>query len=171
MDNSIIIGNACSLLAMGTNAISATRKTTKGVLRFQNLSQAIYFVCALVLGGYSAAVQNVVSILRNIAAIRNIKSKAVEWGLTIAGVVFGILFNNRGLMGMLPVLGNLQYTLAIFRFKENEQILKLSFLISTAAYAVFNLVIENYVGAVMDTTVIVTTAVVLIRGITKNTKK
>lgn len=159
----IIIGNLCTLLAMGGNAVSATRKTTKGVLSWQNLSQVIYFACAIILKGYSAAVQNVVSFLRNIAAIRNVKSKTVEWVLTIAGVVLGVLFNNRGLMGLLPVVGNLQYTLAIFRFKDNERLLKLSFLISSVAYAVFNIVLYNFVGAVSDTVVAVTTAVVLIK--------
>jgi hypothetical protein len=172
MDSSlIIVGNLCSLLAMGTNAISATRKTTKGVLRFQNLSQVIYFVVALVLGGYSAAVQNVVSILRNIAAIRNVKSKTIEWILTAAGVVFGVVFNNRGLIGLLPVLGNLQYTLTIFRFKHNERVLKLSFLISTASFAVFNIVIKNYVGATMDMVVIITTAINLIKATANKAKQ
>ena len=74
MKNMVIIGNLCTLLAMGANALSSTRKSTKGVLRVQNLSQISYFVSGIVLGGYSAAVQNVVSILRNIAAIRNVKS-------------------------------------------------------------------------------------------------
>ena len=171
MDSNLIVGNLCSLLAMGTNSISATRKTTKGVLFFQSLSQMIYFVVALVLGGYSAAVQNVVSILRNIAAIRNVKSKTIEWILTVAGAVFGVVFNNRGLVGLFPVLGNLQYTLMIFRFKDNERILKLSFLISTASFVVFNLVIGNFVGATMDMVVITTTAVNLIKATANKSKK
>lgn len=164
MNSNLIIGNVCTLLAMGANALSSTRKTAKGVLRLQNVSQAIYFFCGIILGGYSASVQNVVSILRNVAAIRNIKSKTVAWGLTAAGVVLGILFNNRGVMGLLPVIGNLQYTLAIFRFKDNERVLKISFLISVASFVVFNIVLYNFVGAAADLLVLITTAVVLIRG-------
>ena len=166
----ILIGNLCTLLAMGANAISSTRKTTKGVLSWQNLSQAIYFACAIILKGYSAAVQNVVSVLRNVAAIRNVKSKTVEWILTAAGVVLGVLFNNRGLVGLLPVVGNLQYTLAIFRFKDNERMLKLSFLISVLTFAIFNIVLLNFVGVVSDLTVVVTTAVVLIRDAKNNSR-
>ena len=167
MGNSLIVGNLCTLLAMSTNALSSTRKTAKDVLRVQNLSQTIYFVSAMVLGGYSGAVQNVVSVLRNIAAIRNVKSKTVEWVLTVAGVVLGIVFNNLGLLGLLPVIGNLQYTLAIFRAKENERVLKTSFLISTVAYVIYNVVIRNIVGVVSDSIVCITTAVVLIKGIVK----
>lgn len=168
MNGDLIIGNLCNLLAMGANALSSTRKTAKGVLRVQNLSQLMYFITAIVLRGYSAAVQNVVSILRNLAAIRDIKSKAVEWILTAAGVILGIVFNNMGLIGLLPVLGNLQYTLSIFRFKDNERALKMSFLISTVAYVIFNVAIRNYVGAVCDLTVVVTTAVALLKGKKEN---
>ena len=167
MNPNIIIGNLCTLLAMGANAFSSTRKNMKSVLRTQNLGQVIYFASAIVLGGYSAAVQNVVSILRNIVAIRNVKSKAIQWILTALGFVFGIVFNNRGLMGLLPVVGNLQYTLAIFRFKDNEQAVKLSFLLSSLCYAVFNIVLRNYVGIVSDTVVAITTAVVLLKGLKK----
>ena len=167
MDPGIIIGNACTLLATGANAVSSTRKSAKGVLGWQCISQVIYFVCAVVLRGYSGAVQNVVSLLRNLAAIRNVKSKALEWSLTVAGVVLGLVFNNRGLMGLLPVVGNLQYTLAIFRFQDNPRILKLSFLLSCVAYAVFNAVILNYVGVVTDSVVALTTAIVLIKDAKK----
>lgn len=160
----IIVGNVCTLFAMGANAFSATRKTAKGILGVQNLSQVAYAVSALVLKGYSATAQNAVSILRNFAAMKNIKNKYLEWTLAVLGVVLGVAFNNRGLVGLFPVLGNLQYTLAIFRFKDNERLLKLSFLISVASFVVFNVVILNFVGAVSDLVVVVTTAVVLLKG-------
>ena len=168
MDSDIILGNLCTLLAMGANAVSSMQKTAKRILRVQNLAQLIYCASAMILGGYSAAVQNAVSILRNIAAIRDIKSKVLEWSLVTAGVVLGIAFNNRGFMGLLPVLGNLLYTLAIFRFMDRERLLKLAFLISTASFLVFNIVILNIVGAVSDSVVIVTTVVVLCRGMKKS---
>lgn len=169
MDGGLIIGNLCTLLAMGANAASSTRKTAKGVLFLQSLSQLSYFFAGIVLKGYSAAVQNIVGILRNVAAMRNIKSKPVEWILTAAGVVLGLVFNNRGLVGLLPVLGNLQYTLVIFRLKNNERALKIAFLISTVSYIIFNATISNYVGLTADSVVFLTTLVVLLRG--RKTKK
>ena len=157
----LVVGNLCTLLAMGANALSATRKTSKGVLIVQNIAQFSYCVGSIVLKGYSASVQNVVSILRNFAAIRKVNNKFVEWLLVILGVVLGIAFNNRGLVGLLPVIGNLEYTLAIFRFKDNERALKISFLICVAVYVIFNAAIQNYVGVAADLTVIITTAIVL----------
>ncbi len=171
MAPNIIIGNLCTLLAMGSNAISSTKKTAKGILIFQSVSQGIYFVCAIVLRGYSAAVQNVVSIIRNIVAIKNIKSKVLEWILIILGVILGVVFNNRGIIGLLPVIGNLQYTLAIFWLKYKEKLFKISFLISTVAFALFNLEILNFVGAIADTIVSIITIIALIKGTSQKPEK
>ena len=82
----LITGNVCSLLAMFTDSISATRKTAKGMLMVQNVSQLFYIIGGIVLRGYSSAAQNFVSILRNIVAIRQIKSIYVEWALVILGL-------------------------------------------------------------------------------------
>ena len=163
MDKAIVIGNLCTLAAMGFNAFSSTRKTTKGILWSQNASQVVYAISATVLGGYSASVQNLVSILRNLLAMTKIRSKLAEWTLVILGVVAGIAVNNRGWIGLLPIVGNLQYTLAIFQFKNDERKLKLFFLISLAAFAVFNFTISNYVGAATDSVVVVTTILMLLR--------
>ena len=160
----VIIGNLCSLLAMGTDAVSSTLKTTKGMLWLQSLSQLIYGIGTFALGGYSCVVQNAVSLLRNLVAIRNIKSPVVEWILLGLGVVFGLIFNNLGLMGLLPVIANLEYTLAVFRFRDNEQALKCAFFLSSVMFAIFNLAIQGYVGFVTNLFVAVTTLGALIRG-------
>lgn len=160
----IIIGNICSLLAMLTDAFSASRKTAGAVLLVQCLSQVIYGVGAVILKGYSAAVQNAVSILRNLAAVRGRTPKLAQWFLVVLGVVLGLAFNNLGIPGLLPVAANLEYSLAIFRFQDNERALKLAFLVSVGLYAVFNLFIYNIVGFVSNTAVVITTAIALLKG-------
>ena len=159
----IVIGNVCSLLAMITDSISSTRKTAKGVLLVQTLSQFIYCFGTAILKGYSGAVQNAVSIIRNLVAIKKINSKVVEWFLVLLGVVLGICFNNLGWIGYLPVVANLQYTLAVFRFKDNERALKISFAICIGMFAIFNVAILNFVGVASNLVVMVTTLVMLFK--------
>ena len=155
---SLIIGNVCSVLAMITDSVSANQKSPRAVLLVQSFSQLIYCIGTVVLKGYSGAVQNAVSILRNLVAIRGIHSKAVEWTLVALGVILGLAFNNLGFMGLLPVLANLQYTLAIFRFRDNERSLKISFLISVGMFGLFNIAIFNLVGVVSNSVVCISTA-------------
>lgn len=62
---SLIAGNACSLFAMGSDAISASRKSINSMLWIQNISQLFYAI--------------------------------------------GLLSNNIGFAGLLPIIANLQY--------------------------------------------------------------
>lgn len=164
----IILGNVCSLLAMGTDAISSSKKSIKSMLWIQNISQLIYGISSLLLKGYSAAVQNVVCIIRNIAVIKGVKSKVAEWTLLTLAVIIGLYFNNLGLVGLLPIIANLQYTLTVFKFKDNERIIKISFLILSILFSVFSLAVLNFVGVCTNLVVAGATLVFLIK--TKKTK-
>lgn len=159
----LITGNLCSLVAMFTDSISATRKTARSVLLFQCIGQAFYGVGSIVLKGYSGAVQNAMSILRNFVAIKKINSKSLEWALVILGVVLGVYFNNLGLIGWLPIVANLEYTLAVFYFKDNDRALKIAFLITVAMFGMFNGFIYNVVGVITNAVVLITGIVALAR--------
>ena len=164
MDNLfLLLGNGCSLMATLSNMFASTRKTARGVLLVQSLGQAFYFACAIFLKGYSGAVQNAMSIVRNFVALGKKQRKWVEWTLIAAAVVLGVVFNNRGLAGWLPIVGNLEYSLAVFRFRDNQRMLKVALIVSLAIFIVFNAVIGNFVGVVTDSVVIVTTLVDLWR--------
>lgn len=161
---SLITGNLCSFLAMITDSVSATRKTAKGVLWVQILSQVIYGFGAFVLGGYSSTAQNVVSILRNLVAIANIGNRYIEWLLMGLGVTLGIACNNMGLLGLLPVIASFQYTLAIFRFKNDQRRLKIAFIISSVMFSVFNAAIFNITGMITNLVVAAIAAMDLYRA-------
>ena len=160
----IILGNIFSLCAMISDSISGTRKKHSEIMAVQIVSQFFYGASSIALKGYSSTAQNAVAVFRNLAAMKNIKSKVLEWILILAGVVLGVLFNNRGLLGWLPIVANLEYSVAVFKLKNNEKALKLAFIINMIMYAVFSAVIKNYVGVLSCTVIAVTTAVSLIRA-------
>ena len=162
----IILGNIFSLCAMISDSVSGTRKKHREMMAVQIVSQFFYAASSIALKGYSSTVQNVVAVFRNIAAMKNIKSKFLEWVLILAGVVLGILFNNRGLLGWLPIIANLEYSVSVFKLKDNEKVLKLAFIINMIMYAVFSAVIKNYVGVLSSTVIAVATAVSLIKTTT-----
>ena len=163
----IIIGNAFSLCAMISDSISGTRKKHSEIMAVQIVSQFFYGASSIALKGYSSTVQNVAAVFRNLAAMKQVKSKVLEWVLILAGVVLGIIFNNRGLLGWLPIIANLEYSVSVFKLKDNEKALKVAFIINMVMYAVFSVVIRNYVGVVSCTVIAVTTAVSLIKAARK----
>ncbi len=160
----VIIGNIFSLCAMVSDSVSGTRKKRNEILGVQTVSQFFYGASSIALKGYSSTAQNLVAVFRNLAAIKNVKSKAVEWVLILAGVVLGVIFNNRGLLGWLPIIANLEYSVAVFKLKGSEKTLKLAFIINAVMYAVFNAVIKNYVGVLACIVIAVTTAGSLLRA-------
>ena len=164
----IVIGNICSLCAMVTDSISGTRKKPRQILAVQIISQFFYAAGSIILKGYSSTAQNVAAVGRNLAAMFEIKNKTVkwfvEWSLIALGVALGILLNNRGLLGWLPIVANLEYSIAVFRFKDRERELKFAFIANMIMYAVFSFVIMNYVGAAANLIVAVTTAISLIKS-------
>ena len=161
--NEVIVGNICSLCAMVSDSVSGTRKKNSEILGIQILSQFFYGIGTIILRGYSSTAQNAVAVLRNLAAIKKVKSKAIEWGLILLGVTLGVIFNNRGLLGWLPILANLEYSVAVFRSGENERLLKYALIANILMYSVFSIMIQNYVGFIANIVVAVTTAVSLIR--------
>ena len=162
--NGIVIGNILALCAMISDGISGISKKRRQILAVQIVSQFFYGASSIVLKGYSSTVQNGVGVLRNVAAIKDVKNRILEWALILAGVVLGIVFNNLGLLGWLPIVANFQYSVSVFRFRENEKALKLSFIISMLMFAVFNGVIMNYVGVASCTIISVITAVSIYRA-------
>ncbi len=167
----IIIGNLCSLCAMITDSISGTRKTRSQILGIQIISRLFYVVGTIVLKGYSATVQNSVAILRNIAAIKGIKSKTLEWVLIMLGVVLGIIFNNLGLFGWIPIIANFEYSFVMLKVKGNEKVLKISFIISFFMFSIFLFGIKNYIGGVSNLVVVITTTASLIKEIKEEKQK
>ena len=159
----LIIGNLCSVLAMITDSISNTRKTTRGVLLVQSVSQVFYGVGSAVLGGYSGAVQNAVSILRNFVAIKKVNNRLIQAILVILGAVLGIAFNTIGIWGWLPVIANLEYTVAVFLFPDNERALKIAFLLCVAMFIAFNGAILNFVGMISNLVVLIIGIVTQVR--------
>lgn len=161
-NTAVMIGNVLSLFAMVSDSISGTRKKHGEIMAIQTVSQFFYGASSIVLKGYSSTAQNVVAVFRNIAAMKNVKSKALEWALILAGVALGIVFNNRGFLGWLPIIANLEYSVAVFKLRGRERALKLAFILNMVMYAVFSAVIKNYVGIVSCSVIAVTTAVSLI---------
>lgn len=161
--NDVIVGNVCSLCAMATDSVSTTRKKHSQILGIQILSQLFYGAGSIILKGYSSTAQNAVAILRNLAAMKQLKYKAIEWILILLGVVLGVVFNNRGLLGWLPIVGNLEYSIAVFQCKNNERGLKAAFIVNMLMFCAFNVVIWNFVGAAANVVVVVTTLISLLR--------
>jgi 4-amino-4-deoxy-L-arabinose transferase-like glycosyltransferase len=151
----IVIGNLSSLLGMALDSYSSTKKTKKEMLFIQNISLFVYGTGSIFLKGYSASVQNYVGIIRNVVAAKEYNSEVLKWFLILLGVALGLVFNNRGLIGLLPIIANLEYSIAVFTIKDNEKLLKICFLLNVLCFTIFCVFIYNFVGVITNSIVII----------------
>ena len=170
MNLNIVLGNVCSLVAMGTDTLGSSRKTASGMLFMQCLSQIAMATGAILLGAYSAAVQNGVSFFRNLRAATNKGGKWLEWVFLAVAVVVGAycnfcLPNTIGIwLGTIPIIANVWYSLAVYFWGEDERKLKFAFLITNVVFGFFNFMIQNYVGFGTCAFVATATTIFLIKG-------
>jgi hypothetical protein len=150
--------------------LSCWSKNPRRVFIYQLAENLIYSLSSIVFGSYSAAVSTLLSAARSLLIVKGCYTKKWMYFFAAGTAVFGLITNSKGLIGLLPVIGNLQYTLAIFRLQNHEQLLKISFLISVASFTVLNIVLYNVVGVIADLTVIVTTVIYLVKGKPESSK-
>ena len=168
MDNRIIIiGNIISLFGSGGILVSTAVKNKKNILKVQTAASAFLLISDLVLRGYSGAVQDFICILRNFTVILGKKSKVLNFFFILSGVALGVIFNNRGWLGLLPILANLQFSCIVLYPKADDIMLKASIFASNVCWAIYSLCIFNYVNMVVNILICISAAVFVIRELVK----
>ena len=159
----IILGNITSLLSCLLDSYSATKKNKKDMLTVQCFSVVVYAISNTLLKAYSTVVQNVCALVRNVLAAKGIKNKVIEYLIIASALFFGIYFNNLGFIGLLPVFGNVEYSICLFLLKDNVKGIKLSFLICNICFIILNIYVKNYVGFFFTSITVITTVVELFK--------
>ena len=144
----VLISNLLSLVAqLLTINISLSENKIK-ILYMQFISMGFFALSSLLLKGYSAVVVDCVGIIRNIVVLKELNNRYVEYAFIVITIVLGILFNNMGFWGLLPLMANLLQTYAVMKKDLSMSSLKLLFGISFACWSLYDYLINNYVGAV-----------------------
>ena len=144
--NLVLISNLLSLVAqLLTINISLSRNKIR-ILYYQFISMGLFATASLLLKGYSAVVVDCVGIIRNFIVLKELNSRSVEYMFIALTIILGILFNNRGFWGLLPLVSNLCQTYAIMKKDLPMYMLKILFGIAFLSWAVYDYLIENYVS-------------------------
>lgn len=159
----VIIGNITSFISCLLDAYSTTKDNKKSMLVVQSFSIIVYTITNTLLKAYSAVVQNIFALVRNILAAKGIKNKIAEYIIILGCLFLGIYFNNLGLIGLLPVFGNVEYSICLFVLKDHIKGLKLSFFICNFCFIILNFYVSNYVGFVSNLITAITTLIELLK--------
>lgn len=148
LDIQLILGNIVALIASILMVISGSLKDRKKIIYVQTLQIIAFTISDLILGGYTGAIINVISLIRNNLSYVDKLTTMPKIILITLSIVLSICFNNLGLVGMLPVISMVSFTL-LMNIKDVIKF-KLLIIFTMILWFTFDLCIRSYTSAIFD---------------------
>lgn len=139
----LIIGNIFSFLASLCTAISVVKKNKTDFMHWQVGNTLFAILTNVALFSYSGVTTNSISLVRNVLAYKNKLSAIMTLVILVMSISLGFFFNNRGIIGILPVLSSASYTFCIYATK-NERPLRYVLIVDLSVWAMYYLYIQAY---------------------------
>lgn len=143
------LGTICSFLCAILIAFLLLVKAKKIWLKFKYLIPCLGLYQTSFFCSYSAVVTNLVNVIRNYLTYKN----KINNGLTILFisfyVIFGLVFNTKGFIGIFPILASSSY--AIFCLKsEKVQILRYGLVLNQILWFCHDVFIKAYPSMLVE---------------------
>ncbi|MBR3676625.1 MAG: YgjV family protein [Alphaproteobacteria bacterium] len=168
MHTYLIIGNIFSFLSAVCIAVSVIKKNKNDLIWWQIIDVIFCILSNIALYTYAAMTTNSVALIRNILAYKNKLTKNLTWILCVLCVVVGLWANNRGIIGLFPIIASASYTIFMF-ITENEQQMRWALVSNLILWLVHDIYVQAYPSAVTDLVLSVWTAVQIWKyGLTKD---
>lgn len=166
--NYIIIANIIALVASTLMVISGLIKNKKKVLYIQTIQIGLTVISNLILGGITGALINIVSFFRNIVYYKNKLTFKNKIFLITISLVLTIIFNDYGILGLLPLISITSYTLLM----SIDDLVKFKLLIifTMIVWGIYDYSIKSYTSCIFNLFNIVTN-IIAIANIKEDRKK
>ena len=122
-------------------------KGRKKILTVQCIQWALMGTSNLMLGGITGFISDFLSIVRNIFGLKFTLTPAIKGVFIAIQIVLSALFNQNGLIGWLPAIAAVIFTLIV---DKNEIIIKLAVILAQLMWMIFDISIQNYTSFIFD---------------------
>ena len=112
---------------------------------------------------YAALTTNTIALIRNILAYKNKLTRKITWVLFVLCIIFGLWANNRGFIGLFPIIASSSYTIFMFTTK-NEQQMRWALISNLMLWFVHDIYVQAYPSAATDIGLSIWTAVQIFRN-------
>ena len=145
--NTVLLANILMLVGEGILFYASSRKNKRDILLSQIVCQLFMIAVCYLLKGYSSIVMSVLSIIRNILSIKNIGSRYISYIFIALAIIFGVMFNNNGLWGLIPIVANVTQSAFILRRSSTARQIRLACAFTSFLWIIYNIEIKAYTGA------------------------
>lgn len=163
----LIIGNIIALIASILMIIISCLKTKKEIIITQTIQITLLAISSFILGGITGAIINLITIIRNILCYKNKLNKTNIFLIITLLVLTTILFNNINLLGFLPLISTIIYT--IFINTKSTIKLKILILLNMICWGIYDFCIMSYTSAIFEA-ISTITSLISLRQLLKNKK-
>lgn len=157
----IFLGNVISFFASLFMVYSGLVLKKDKIIYYQSIQMLLFMVSNLILGGITGALTNGFEIIRNILCYYN--KLNFKWKMVIiaTSIIFIIYFNNLGIVGYLPLISLILYTL----FIDTKSVirLKLVMIFVTVLWIIYSFYINSYVSIVFNVFTVISTVISMFR--------
>ena len=143
-------------------AISSFAKSKNKMLVWQITDYIFTAIANLLLGGYTGALTISISIIRNSLMVKKKMTKTILTILIVIQIIVGTYLNQLGLIGYLPIISSVSYSLAI-AITRNLQWLRWV-IENMLLWLIYDLTIKAYPAAITDVTITLTTLIAIIKN-------
>jgi len=157
----IFLGNVISFFASLFMVYSGLVLKKDKIIYYQSIQMLLFMVSNLILGGITGAFTNGFEIIRNILCYYN--KLNFKWKMFIIAIssIFIIYFNNLGIVGYLPLINLILYTLFIDTTSVVR--LKLVMIFVTILWIIYSFYINSYVSIVFNVFTVISTIISMFR--------
>lgn len=155
----IVIGNIIGLIASILMVFAGLQKKKKKILFTQIIQIALSVISNLVLGGYTGAIINALSCVRDILCYKEKMGNKEKIIIITLAVGLSLTFNNLGWIGLLPVVATVVYII----FMNTKDVVRFKYLIifSMIMWLVYDIYIKSYMSGIFDFMSVITNLIAI----------
>lgn len=152
--NFIVIGNIIMFVASVVMVLAGFCKSRKLTIILQTVQMGIMAAGTLCLGGFSGAIMNCFSAVRNILSYNGKLDTKAKIALIVISSCIALSVNNLGIIGFIPIIVFIMF--ALFMNAEDVVYLKLITSIGCVLFFVHDLYIQSYTSAIFNAVTVMT---------------
>ena len=145
----IVIGNIISLIAGIFIILSMWVNDEKKAYFYQFLNAFLLTISSVFFFSWTGVVTMAIAATRNAMVYKDKLTRRWTYFFIVLCVVLGLAVNNRGIIGLLPVIAIVEITICNYRLKSIKYI-KMSFIVNSAIYVIYFIAIWDFASAVIE---------------------
>ena len=139
------------------------KKNKNDLILWQGIDVIFCILSNIALYTYSALATNTIALIRNFLAYKNKLTKQITWILFILCIVAGLYANNRGIIGLFPIIASASYTIFMY-ITKNEQQMRWALVSNLILWFVHDIYVQAYPSALIDVVLSVWTSIQIFKN-------